>query len=133
MLHRTTTAASRTAASQPAISPGNHTSCWRSPNRSTSHGGVLTAIQLLFATRNRPTITPSPIIVRTTVDVATSRSQRITASTSSQVGLEEPRAARHHLDLGVAARERVALVGRDHVLDRDAALAQGLHDDVALA
>src|SRR5665647_1043907 len=78
MLHSTTVASSTADASQPAISAGNHTSCGRSPNSPVNHGGIETGIQPLFATRNRPAITPSPIIDRITVAIATNRSQRIT-------------------------------------------------------
>src|SRR5262245_51467102 len=78
MLHNTI-AASRTAdASHPAISAGNHTSCGFSPNSPVSHGGMLTGIQPEFATRNRPVMTPSPIIDKMIVAVAASRSHRIT-------------------------------------------------------
>src|SRR5512139_1450496 len=74
-----TSAASRIAdASHPAISAGNHTSCGLLPNSPVSHGGMFTGIQPAFATRNSPAITPSPIIDRMIVAVATSRSHRIT-------------------------------------------------------
>src|SRR5215510_4901194 len=78
MLHSTTAASSTAVVSQPAISAGSHTSRGRSPNSPVSHGGVVTGIQPLFATRKSPATTPSPIIDRMTVAVAIRRSQRNT-------------------------------------------------------
>src|SRR5262249_11765031 len=65
-------------------------------NRPSSHGGVRTGTQPLFAIRNSPTITPSPISERITVAVAMNRSQRITA----------PNVLRDQRSLGGAARPR---------------------------